>query len=230
MFETGGVLPVGLEGMEPSPALAAFLSTLTDETLSGFDRVRVLQSYQRLASLFQAQVFDDVASISQLLGELEADPEVAHDAAAAEIGAALRLTRRAAEFDLGLALDLKERLPVVWEALAAGKIDLRRARVIVQGTAHLSEEAAREVVGRVLEAATRLTTGQLGTLIRRVCVQADPDDATIRYGEAVDGRRIEMEPSVDGDRPPLRVGSAPRSSSGGDTTDHRLGPRAQNRT
>jgi hypothetical protein len=105
----------------------------------------------------------------------------------------------------------------VWEALASGRIDLRRARVIVSGTAHLSEEAAREVVGRVIEAATRLTTGQLGALIRRVCVQADPDDATVRFREAVDGRRVVVEPSVDGtahlyglDLPPERVEAAMR--------------------
>jgi hypothetical protein len=148
---------------------------------------------------------------------LEADPEIAHDAAAAEIGATLRLTRRAADFDLALAVDLKERLPEVWEALAAGRIDLRRARVIVSGTAHLSEEAAREVVGRVIEAATRLTTGQLGALIRRVCVQADPDDANTRFRDAVDGRRVVVEPSVEGtahlyglDLPPDRVEAAMR--------------------
>ena len=217
MFDSVGVLPKGMEKMDPSPSLAAFLSSLEDECLNGFDRVRVLQSYQRLASFFQAQVFEAMASISELMDQLEADPEVAHDAAAAEIGAALRLTRRAADFDLALALDLKERLPEVWEALASGRIDLRRARVIVSGTAHLSEDAAREVVGRILEAAARLTTGQLNALIRRVCVQADPDDATIRYGEAVDGRRIVVEPTVDGtahlfglDLPPDRVQAALR--------------------
>jgi hypothetical protein len=212
-----GVLPKGLEGMEPSPALAAFLSTLPDETLSGFDRIRVLKSYQRLASFFQAQVLEAMAAISQVMAELEADPEIAHEAAAAEIGAALHLTRRAADSDLALAIDLKNRLPEVWEALAAGTIDLRRTRVIVSGTAHLSEEAAREVVGRVIEAATRLTTGQLGALIRRVCVQADPDDATVRFREAVDGRRVVVEPSVEGtahlyglDLPPDRVEAAMR--------------------
>jgi hypothetical protein len=143
---------------------------------------------------------------------LEADPEIAHDGAAAEIGAALRLTRRAADSDLALALDLKDRLPEVWEALASGRIDLRKARVIVQGTAHLSEDAARTVVGRVLEAATRLTTGQLGALIRKVCVQADPDDAASRYREAVEERRLQTEPTVEGtahlyglDLPPDRV-------------------------
>jgi hypothetical protein len=213
----GGGLPPHLETMEPGSVLVAFLSTLEDESLSGFDRIRMLQTHQRLASHFQALVLEDIASISRLMNELEADPETAHEAAAAEIGAALRLTRRAAEADLALAVALKERLPEVWEALAAGKVDLRRVRVIVEGTAHLSEEAARVVAARILEAAGRLTTGQLRALIRRVCVQADPDDATVRYREAVDGRRIAMDPTVDGtahlyglDLPPDRVQAAMR--------------------
>ena len=217
MFDQSGGLPKWLEEMEPGPVLAAFLSSFADESMSGFDRVRVLQSYQRMVSFFQARVLAEMASISRLMTELEHDPEIAHDAAAAEIGAALRLTRRAAESDLDLAVDLKERLPEVWEALAAGRIDLRRVRVVVEGTAHLSDSATREVVGRILEAATRLTTGQLKALIRKVCVQADPDDAKIRYREAVDGRRIVMDPSVDGtahlfawDLPPDRVQAAMR--------------------
>jgi hypothetical protein len=134
----GGGFPPHLETMEPGPDLAAFLSTLSDVDLSGYDRIRVLQARQRMVSFFQAQVCESMASISRLMNELEADPEIAHEAAVAEIGAALRLTRRAAEADLALAIDLKERLPEVWEALAAGKIDLRRVRVIVDQTSHLS--------------------------------------------------------------------------------------------
>jgi hypothetical protein len=192
------VLAGTLEQMEPSPASAHFLSTVDNPSLSGFDQVRVLQSYQRIVSFFQARLLETMASISQLMGELEADPEIAHDSAAAEIGAALRLTRRAAESDLALAVALKERLPQVGEALASGIIDLRRVRVIVEGTAHLSEAATRVVVDRILEAAGRLTTGQLRTLIRRVCVQADPDDAAVRYREAVEERRLQAQPTVDG--------------------------------
>ena len=212
-----GVLPARLEQMEPGPVLAAFLCSLEGESLSGFDQVRVLQSYQRMVSFFQARVFEKMACISQLMHEVEADPEIAHDSATAEIGAELRLTRRAAEADVDLAVDLKERLPEVWEALASGRIDLRRARVIVEGTAHLSETATREVVDRIVEAATRLTTGQLRALIRKVCVQSDPDDAAVRYRESVDNRRIEMDPTVHGtahlfglDLPPDRVQAAMR--------------------
>ena len=193
------------------------VTAVEDQNLSGYDRIVLLKARQRMVSFFQAQVCESMASISQVMGELEPDPEIAHEAAAAEIGAALRLTRRAADSDLGFALDLRDRLPEVWEALASGKIDLRRARVIIHGTAHLSEEAAREVVGRVIEAASRLTTGQLGALLRRVCVQSDPDDANTRYRESVENRRIEMEPSVDGtahlfglDLPPDRVQAAMR--------------------
>ena len=214
------VLPARWEDMEPSPILAGFLSTLSDARLSGHDRIVLLKAYQPLVSFFQAQMFEVMASISDLMNETDNDPKIAFESAAAEIGAALRLTRRAAEFDLSLALDLKQRLPKVWEALAAGVIDLRRARVIVSGTAHLSEEAARDVVERIIEAAPRLTTGQLNALIRRLCVQSDPDDAVIRYREAVEGRRVIAEPSVDGtahllglDLPPDRVAAAMRRIS-----------------
>ena len=214
------MVPAKWEQMEPGPMLAAFVFTLGDVRLSGSDRIVVLKAYQRLVSFFQAQAFEVMASISDLMNETDEDPEIAFESAAVEIGAALCLTRRASEFDLALALDLTQRLPKVWEALAAGVIDLRRARVIVSGTAHLSEETAREVVELIIEPATRLTTGQLNALIRRVCVQADPDDAANRYRDAVEGRRVIVEPSVDGtahllglDLPPDRVAAAMRKIS-----------------
>ncbi|HKY47944.1 MAG TPA: hypothetical protein VJQ79_08190, partial [Acidimicrobiia bacterium] len=91
-----GTLPEKLELLEPGPVLAAFLATLTNQDLSGFDRIRVLQAHQRLVSHFQAQVCESMASISRLMNQIDADPEIAYESAAAEIGAALRLTRRAA--------------------------------------------------------------------------------------------------------------------------------------
>ena len=51
-----------------------------------------------------------------------------------EIRAALTLTRRAAETDLGLGFSVCERLPRVREALEAGLIDLRKARTVVWGS------------------------------------------------------------------------------------------------
>ena len=178
--------------------LAGFLAPLEGEDLSGHDRVLALAAYQKMVSYFQAKMLGEMAAICDLMAAEGDDPEVAWEAAAAEIRVALRLTRRAADSDLGLALDLKQRLPRVWEALEAGEIDLRRVRVIVAGTTHLTEETARLVVDQIIEKAARLTTGQLHALLRRVCLETDPDEAADRYVQAVADRRVVMEPSLDG--------------------------------
>jgi hypothetical protein len=91
-----------------------------------------------------------------------------------------------------------ERLPRVWELLDRGVIDLSRARVMVDGTFHLEEPDARDVIDRVSERAPRLTTGQLAALIRRLCAETNPDGATSRYEDAVDRRRLVIEQTVDG--------------------------------
>ena len=221
MFDDGGGavegIPAGLDEMEPGLFLAACLSELEGKERSGYDRVVVLRAHQRMASYFQAQVYEEIAAISDLMNRIEEDQEVAYESAAAEIRAGLRLTRRAADSELAFAIDLSRRLPRVWEALTTGDIDVRRARVIVAGTAHLSEESARLVVERIIDKAARLTTGQLHAHLRRVCVQADPEEAAKRFEDAVEGRRIIMEPTVDGtanllglDLPPQRVAAAMR--------------------
>jgi hypothetical protein len=151
-----------------------------------------------MASHYLAQVYEDMASIADVMFEIDGDHELASVAAAAEVRAALRLTRRAADSELGFALDLMRRLPAVWEALSAGSIDVRRARTIVYGTSHLSEELARQVMERIIGRVPQLTTGQLATLLRRLCVEADPHDAVVRYGEALSERRVILEATVAG--------------------------------
>lgn len=136
-----------------------------------------MAAYQKMASYFQAKVLGEMAAICDQMAADGDNPEEATEAAAAEIRVALRLTRRVADSDLSLALELTQRLPQVWEVLAAWEIDLRRVRVIVSGTAHLPQETARLVVEQVIERAARMTTGQLHALLRLVCLQTDPDQA-----------------------------------------------------
>ena len=191
-------LPLALDEMEPGLGLAAVLANLEREDLSGYDRVVVLKAHQRMASHFQARVYGDMAAIAEVMAGIDPDPALVFEGAAAEIRAALCLTRRAADSELDLALDLQHRLPQVMGALAAGLIDRPRARVLVIDTSHLEEETAREVVDQVIDRAPRLTTGQLRALIRRLCIQADPEEAAKRYEDAVDGRRISVDPTVEG--------------------------------
>lgn len=211
-------IPPGLDEMRPGPALAAFLGSIDLDHVSGHDRVTVLRAQQRMASHFQGQVYAAMASLAEHMeeGPFADDPKLAWEASATEIRCALRLTRRAAESELELALGL-DRLPAVRAALAAGSIDPRRARVIVNGTSHLDEASARLVVAAVIGDAPGLTTGELAARIRRLAIEVDPDTARERYEETIADRRVVTEGSTDGtahllglDLPPDRVAAIAR--------------------
>ena len=200
MFDTmkAGV-PQELAIMEPGSVLAGWLSAIDVRELSGHDRIIVLQAHQRMASHYSAHLYNDMATVTAAISTEETnDPEHANEAAAAEIRAALALTRRAADNELGFALDLEHRLPAIGRLLAAGDIDVRRAKAIVHGTAHLTAGQAREVTDRLIDDAPQLTTGQLTARIRRVCIDADPEDAHHRYRSATQDRRVVMQPTPEG--------------------------------
>jgi hypothetical protein len=114
------------------------------------------------------------------------------------VGAALRLTRAAAEYELAFAIEVTRRLPLVRSLLESGRIDVRRARVLVDGTAHQSTDAARSLVADVADQAPELTTGQLRALVRKRSAVADPDDAAARMENAVERRRAVLHETIDG--------------------------------
>ena len=214
LYET---IPAGLDSLEPGLVLAGFLASIDVSAVSDYDQIVVLKAHQRMASHYTAQTYRDMAAVTDSMGRYEVFPEHAAESAAAEIRAALRLTRRAADVELAFALDLERRFPEVAEALASGAIDQRRARVIERATVHLSDTAARGVAERVIEVAPNLTTGQLAALLRRLCIEADPDEAKKRYDQAVTDRRVVSEPTESGaanllglDLPPHRVAAAMR--------------------
>jgi hypothetical protein len=190
-------VPPDLDMFPPGPALAAFLSAIEVGLLSGHDQVQLLRAHQRLASHHQARLYQDMTAIADTLDVFD-DAAVTADAASAEIRCALRLTRRAADSELDLAFSLRQRLPALWDRLASGEIDVRRAKVVVYGTDHLTIAQAREVTHRALEEAARLTTGQLGALVRRLCLEVDPDHAAERFRATVSERRMTVQATPDG--------------------------------
>ena len=188
-----------LEEVEPGLELAGWLMAFSDEPLSGYDRIVVLRAHQRLASHYAAQVFRDMAEVSAaFVAEDGVNMQSADEYAAAEIRAALRLTRRSADAELSFALDLQRRLPQVFESLAAGHIDVRRAKVFDRYTIDLPIATARTIVEAVLPDAPNLTTGQLGARLDRLRIEVEPDAAKERYELAVDQRRVVIEPTPAG--------------------------------
>jgi Domain of unknown function (DUF222) len=81
----------------------------------------------------------DIADVARRAGS---DEDLLGEFAALEVGAALRLTRAAAQHEVAFAFDVTGRLPQVGELLEIGRIDVRRARVLVDGTAHLTSRWA----------------------------------------------------------------------------------------
>ncbi len=191
-------VPDNLDTVPPGCVLAAMLDDIDVDRCTGYDRVRVMLAHQRQASHYAAQTYRTMTALVDVMREDPDETEFAEESAAAEIRAALRLTRRAADVEMAFALELQRRLPLVWMALCEGTIDIRRARVIVNNTLHLSVASARDVVDHVIEDAGLLTTGQLGAKIRKLCLQIDPQDARERYRHAVDDRRVVTEPTTSG--------------------------------
>ncbi len=196
------VLPDDLESIPPGPFLAGYLHRIDRSRLNGHDLVVVMRAEARMESHYAAQ---RIATITEVAysppGDVDSAVErskVLAEFAADDLSAGLNLTRRAADVELGFALELRERLPEVWRLLNSGLIDVRRARTIAEGTTHLSVETAREVVDRIVDAAPRLTTGQLAARIRCLCVEVDPAEAKTRYEEALSERRVVSQADVEG--------------------------------
>jgi len=197
-LEDSDQIPKGLDEMKPGPFLALFLSSIDVNKVSGHDRVVVMRARQRMASHYQAGVYRDMAAVSDYMEGIDDDVELANEAAAAEIRVALNLTRRSADHELSAALALKERLPVLWYRFHRGDLDLRRTKTILYGTEHLPTAVAQAVVEKILPEAPELTTGQIGARLRRLCVEMDPAEAKGRFENAVEGRRVVMQPTADG--------------------------------
>jgi hypothetical protein len=163
-------IPKNLDRIPPGAVLAGWLSAIDVDRVSGYDRVVVLRAHQRLATHYAAQTYRDMAAITEAVrDELFDVPGETEMAAEAEIRVALTWTRRLAESELSFALDIQQRLPRVFTLLEGGTLDVRRAKVIVDGTVHLSDGTAREVVDMILDDAPSLTTGQLRARIRKLC-------------------------------------------------------------
>ncbi|MDJ0960906.1 MAG: DUF222 domain-containing protein, partial [Acidimicrobiia bacterium] len=190
---------VGLDRLEPGPAVAAAVASIDPSAVSGHEQVVLLRALQRTISHLQARLYATMTAIVDTVATSDdLGCEYPEQAAAAEIAAALCLTRRAADTELSMALDLDRRLPQVGDALERGHLDRRRAGALLHGTAHLTPAIASSVVDAILDDAGELTTGQISHRLRRLCIDVAPDDAHYRFEHATAQRRVVAQPEPDG--------------------------------
>jgi hypothetical protein len=166
----------------------------------------VAAGFRRLASWAQA---GELAVVAQMVARSAAgDRRVGVDErgcplgvpgeASAQVSLALVMSSVQASCWADLAVVLGWRLAGTGAALAAGVIDLGRARLIAEATAVLSDEKAHAVEEWVLPRAAGLTTAGLRAALRRAVIAADPEGAEERRTAAEARAEVVLYPDAEG--------------------------------
>jgi Domain of unknown function (DUF222) len=194
------------ESLPTGPGLAGWLAQpraagLEDGALAG-----IAASFRRLASWAAAGELAAVAQIASRSAKTDRRAEVDEAGrpdrvtadAAGQVALALAMSHDGATSWADLGVMLTWRLPATGAALAAGEIDLGRARMIVRMTSALSDEAARQVEAAVLSRAGWMTLGQLHAALRRAVIKADPEGAERRRKQAERNASVAFYPEDEG--------------------------------
>src|SRR6266536_2192893 len=189
-FCQGGVL----DSLPPGPELGLLLPSAGDVAgLGDGELTGALRGWRRLGSWAAAMEHAAAAELAtRRIGEAKtagAGETEAGRYAAAEIAAALTLTRCSADNLTGRALVFAE-LPATWAALASGRIDMPKALVITTGITGLPARLTRQVEAQVLAKAARQTTAELRKTVAAAVIAADPAAADTRLAAAQQQARV----------------------------------------
>ncbi len=165
--------------------------------------VEALAATQRLVSWAQARQAELVAEVARRVPEvIGAAGCSGYEVAEFEVGAALRLSSRAAQARVDGCLAIAER-PAVLEALREGRIDWVRAEAIASAVGALAFRAGMAGAADLVEAdalgrAPGQTAPQLRARLARLVLKADPAGADARLAAARRERRVWVSPLEDG--------------------------------
>jgi hypothetical protein len=168
--------------MAPGPLLAMVLDTVAEENgeglagLSDDQLIGFLSGTRRMASRL---AWAHMAA----LAEFGSRPR-RQDFAADEIAAAFHLTWLSAAGEMEYASTVARRLPVTFAALAAGKLDAVRIRIIEDVTSVLSDEDAALADEILAGAAPGKTYAELRRTANRLVLKLDPQAARKRKEKA----------------------------------------------
>ena len=108
----------------------------------------------------------------------------------AEFAAAVGLSTEAGKRYLGEAVELRYRLPRLWERVTAGDLAAWKARLVARETIRLSTEAASYVDRHVAHVAHKIRPAQLERLVAEAIGRFMPEEAARVAAEAADGRHV----------------------------------------
>jgi hypothetical protein len=92
----------------------------------------------------------------------------------AELGTSIETSYGSARALMADALDLRHRLPELWQLIMAGSVQAWKARKVAQATRHLSRSSAMHVDAAVAPSITGLPWARFETLLAAKIIEADP--------------------------------------------------------
>ncbi len=194
-------MPAGLDALPPGPELAAVLATVDRSRLGACDLHDLLAARVRLLAHVQAQVLADVWETARTVGQpaesLTRSDNVT-EFSGDEIAWTLHWSRSYAFGQVLVGQALVCRLPMVFEAMLAGRIDGAKAAAFVDALTGLDEQTARAVATRLLDRAGESTLTQLRERLRYHVDKADPSAAKVRYKKRVVDRQVWLQADEDG--------------------------------
>ena len=182
------VLP-DLASLAPGPELAAELERLTLSDIPDGQVVEVLRAAGRQLAHLQALSWSAMVEIGRRR-PVEVSATGAQRTwavldswhwASSQIGAALSFSGRRADIEYAMACQLLQELPLVWEALWAGRIDGSKAKVFAGYLVNLTAAQIEVICRRLLPGAPRWTCGQLAHRLLREVLAIDPAFTRRRY-------------------------------------------------
>jgi len=187
----------GLLAAEPGGVLAAALQDATSDgrvaDLSDDSVISAAVAAQRLLGWAMGA---QLIAFAELCRRWEASP-LGERSAVAEVALACGLSEYAAWQRRDAAGVLPNRLPAVWAALVAGRLEWAKAYEIMDRASVLTDAAAASVEAAALEVAASSNLPELRAFLARAVLEADPEGAAERARAAHARRSVTFRPGPD---------------------------------
>jgi hypothetical protein len=187
----------GLERRRPGPELTGLLVRVDVSDVTPDALVELVAAWERMRSWAAAEQARAVQELTARAGS----STIARRQVSAELAARLSLTSVAADRLVSLARDLAD-VPEVAEALADGRVDVRRATILAE-VGDLPSEPHRAVAAALVGTAaapgpaTHLTAPRIRERLRRAAIAHDRAGAESRHRRARADRAVRFEATGD---------------------------------
>ena len=187
----------GLLTAEPGGVLAAAVQDATsDGNVADLSDDAVISAVVAAQRLLGWAMGAQLIAVAELCRRWEASP-LGERSAVAELALASGLSEYAAWQRRDAAVVLPNRLPAIWAALVAGRLEWAKAYEIMDRTSVLTDAAAASIEAAALAVATSSNLPELRAYLSRAVLEADPEAAAERARAAHARRSVTFRPGPD---------------------------------